>query len=257
MLNKNQRNIVIKQRKKNDLLSIYYIPDFIFNNVTGFSKLQLEWEYSPKKFGKEIDEKKAKRRGLRGHLYYNETFYIALIKNYRDMGWFAEADDCYYTYRVEKRKHRLNELNEVKKEGENNPSTIGRWWDKAKLYGEWTLLDLTFGYGVKPLKLLKTYLFIWLVFILIYMAFLRLQYQNGKKSIWQWPRKLLRSTVHSLDTLTPGINLYAFTELRPFYFDTTKSWKKLILNTFQRGQQIFGWYLAALFLILFTRIWIR
>ena len=53
----------------------------------------------------------SEQRELKNHLNYNESFYIALIKNYRDMGWFTEADDCYYTYRVEKRKHRLIGLN--------------------------------------------------------------------------------------------------------------------------------------------------
>lgn len=235
LLSNPKRTIIIRRNKKYGLLSIYHIHNINFDNVTGFSNMKMKWFNDTEKSGKEEDEKKAKGSKLKGNLKYNETFYIALIKNFRDMGWFTEADDCYYTYRVEKRKRRS-------------------YW--TGLF-ESIFLEKTFGYGVKPLTLLKSYGILWLIFIPIYVSFLRLQYQNGRKNIWHWPRKYLRSAVHSIDTLTPGINLYAFTELRPFYFDTSKTWKKLLLNIFHRCQQILGWYLAALFLILFSRVWIR
>ena len=244
-------------KSKSNFRNALFHNTIIFDDVSDFSKMSVEWKYSPDKFGSEKKKEHIKLRGLKNHLQYNETFYIALIKNYRDMGWFREADDCYYTYRVEKSKHRLKELNEQSENGEKNSTSLSQWWIKARLYGEWLLLDLTFGYGVKPLKLLKTYLFIWLVFIPNYVAFLRLQYQYGKRKWYQELfRKISRATVHSVDTLTPGINLYAFTTLTPYYFETT-GYKKTLLNIVVRFQQLSGWYLAALFLILFSRVWIR
>ena len=229
-----------------------------FENVMGFSNMQIEWEYDPEKFDKVAPTNKILRRGLKNHLKYNETFYIALFNNYRDMGWYNEADDCYYTYRVEKRKHRKNNLIKARKNYDDKKVLNFQYpLERLRLGLEWLFLDRSFGYGVKPLILLKSYVFLWLVFIPIYVFFLRLQYQNGQKTIWHWLRKFLRSSVHSLDTLTPGINLYAFTELHPFYFDTMKNWKKILLNIFHRCQQVLGWYLAALFLILFSRVFIR
>ena len=55
----------------------------------------------------EWESNERKRQGLKEYLEYDETYYIALIKNYQDMGWLEEADDAYYTYRVEKRQARL------------------------------------------------------------------------------------------------------------------------------------------------------
>ena len=115
-----------------------------FRDVIGFSNMQMEWTYDPGKFyfTKEKNEKKAKRRGLKGHLEYSETFYIALIKNYREIGWLQEADDCYHTYRVEKRKER----------------------SLCAGILEWQFLEATFGYGVKPWILLRTFLIFWIPF---------------------------------------------------------------------------------------------
>jgi len=220
--------------------------------------MSIKWEYSPGELRVDEDGNDVKLMRLSKQLKYNETFYIALIKNYRDMGWFREADDCYYSYRVEKRTQKKNKLIQARQKNEDEKVLNFEYvWERVILGFEWLFLDRSFGYGVKPFLLLKSYVFLWLIFIPIYVFFLRLQYQNGRKTIWHWPRKFLRSSVHSIDALTPGINLYAFTELRPFYFDTSKTWKKLLLNIFHRCQQILGWYLAALFLILFSRVWIR
>ena len=238
-------------------LGTRYLGKTAIIDVTGFSNMQIKWEYHPKKLLKETNEQNMPQRGLKDHFLYNETFYMALIKNYREMGWFTEADDCYYTYRVEKREHRLNKLLSQDQDGDTNSSTSGSWWSKFMLNLEWLFLDRTFGYGVKPFKLLKTYIFLWLLFIPIYVAFLRLQYQYGKRKWYmELLRKTSRATVHSVDNLTPGINLYAFSTLTPYCFDTTGH-KKLFLNIIVRFQQIAGWYLAALFLILFSRVWIR
>jgi hypothetical protein len=241
------------------MLKIFQIPYIKFANVTGFSNMQMEWNYSPDKFGKEVEVKNMSRRGLKNHLNYNETFYIALIKNYRDMGWFSEADDCYYTYRAEKRKDLLKKLNNEKKDDGNNPTTIIRWLNKTKTYGEYVLLDWTFGYGVKPSKIFRTFLIFWITFSFYYVGFLRSKY--GEKLPWwkAWnpiykPSRFAWALLYSLDKLTPAIKLDSLKSLNPNVFIKQSS-KRVIYV--ERLQNLLGWYWFALFLILFSRVWIR
>lgn len=130
-----------------------------FSGVTGFSNSQFEWKYEPK-WNKDWEAKgKNQKRGLKGHLEYDKIFYIALIKNYQDMGWLGEADDCYYTYRVEKRS-------QVNEDGK----LLNSWHKRAV---EYIFLDFPFGYGVKPFKLLRSFLIMWIPFSLFYVCFLR------------------------------------------------------------------------------------
>ncbi len=227
----------------------------LFNDVSGFSKMFIEFTYSPDKFGYENENTTITLRELKNHLKYNETFFIALLKNFRDMGWYKEADDCYYTYRIEKRKNRLKELNK-KSEKEKKLTAIIQMWQRAKLYGEWLLLDLTFGYGVKPKKIFWTFILFWAFFIPIYSILLRHQWIKKQKWFKDPHRRFFRATVFSLDTLTPGVNFRSEATLPPYTFSHS-DFRKPIFNFCIRFQQILGWYWAALFLILFSKIWIR
>ena len=224
-----------------------YYEKIIIDGVTGFSKMQTEWVYDPERYGLVKDDKEVKKRGLKGHLKYDETFFIALIKNYRDMGWFTEADDSYYTYRVEKRKHLLE-----------SPSPIN-FWEKLGLYGEFLLLDFTFGYGVKPLKILRTFLILLMAFSFYYVGFLRSKY--GERLPW-WkarnpiykPSRFAWALFYSFDKLTPAIKFKALETLNPNVFIKQKSKRVIYVERFQN---LLGWYWFALFLILFSRVWIR
>jgi hypothetical protein len=251
--------ILIQRNKKNDLLSVFYKANISFDNVSGFSNFSIEWEYGPKSLGNMKEKNTIMRRGLKNHFKYNEIFYIALIKNYRDMGWFKEADDCYYTYRVEKRKHLLEKINESKKDAENNSSTISKFWSKIKLYGEYILLDLTFGYGVKPLKMLRAFLILWITFSFYYVGFLRSKY--GENLPWwkAWnpvfkPSRFAWALLYSFDKLTPAIKFNSLVTLNPNVFIKQNS-KRVVYV--ERIQNLLGWYWFALFLILFSRVWIR
>ena len=133
----------------------YYIPinyrsTMIFDNVTGFSNMLMEWVYDPTKFDKEKKLEQINRRGIKNHLRYDETFYIALIKNYNEIGWFTEANDAYFTYRSEKRKMRSFFLR----------------------IAEFIFLELTFGYGVRPINLLGTFIIILLIPTFLYRRFI-------------------------------------------------------------------------------------
>jgi len=36
---------------------------------------------------------------IKNHILYHESTYLALVKNYRNLGWFDDADNCYYAFR--------------------------------------------------------------------------------------------------------------------------------------------------------------
>jgi uncharacterized protein YjbI with pentapeptide repeats len=65
---------------------------------------------------------------LSGHLQYDGPAYIALVKNYRELEWFDDANDCYYRYRLTAQ--------------EQEP--LG--WTKIADIAAW----ISCGYGVRP-----------------------------------------------------------------------------------------------------------
>jgi len=38
-------------------------------------------------------------RDIQDHLVFQGAVYLALVENYKDLGWFQDADECYYRYR--------------------------------------------------------------------------------------------------------------------------------------------------------------
>ncbi len=63
--------------------------------------------------------------------------------------------------------------------------------------------------------------------------------------------------LHSLDAMAQGLEFHSLTD--PFFDESPYQFrerKKAVINV-QRLQQLIGWYLLALFLILFGKIWIR
>lgn len=210
-----------------------------FHSVGGFSQMFMEWEGNA-----DISETNSEtigRLGLKEHLEYNETFYSALIKNYKDIGWLNQADDAYYTYRREKRKRR------------------------SALYSaaEFIFLEIPFGYGVKPLILLRSFLILWLAFGFYYVGFLR------RKERWYSPYKCIRflyryglplvgwGIIHSLDNLTPGIDISSLSTMlldRGVCVFNSKSRAVIVAESVQK---LLGWYLIALFLVMFGKIWVR
>jgi len=79
-------------------------------------------------------------RTMEDHLVFRDEVYMGLVENYKRLGWFQDADDCYYHYR------RLAQ--------ERKP--IG--WSKATDYLAW----LSCGYGVRP-----DYTFAWSLSIIL------------------------------------------------------------------------------------------
>ncbi len=99
-------------------------------NSTDFSKFVVHWDI------------------LQSRIVYNGAAYLALVKNYKSLEWFDEADECYYQYR---------------RIGQEQAS----WgWDKVSDIISW----LSCGYGVRVSYTAFWCLFTILVFGIIFWA---------------------------------------------------------------------------------------
>lgn len=85
-------------------------------------------------------------RTMEDHLVFRDEVYMGLVENYKRLGWFQDADDCYYHYR---------KLSQERK---------GLGWSKAIDYLAW----LSCGYGVRPDYTLAWSLSIVLIFGIIF-----------------------------------------------------------------------------------------
>ena len=72
-------------------------------------------------------------------LHFDDATYLALIKNYNTLGWYGDANDCYYDYR-----------NAVRRSWQAPSSgfaaRLSSLLDRLVDFGEWIL----YGYGVRP-----------------------------------------------------------------------------------------------------------
>jgi hypothetical protein len=124
-------------------------------NRTRYEKLYIRW--------KSIAIPKSQWRFLEnGHmgsqLDYNDAAYLLLIENFKNLGFFEDADNCYYNYRIERRR------------------------ELPTLYKpiDWILMAL-YGYGVKPLRPLVWLIILLVVSVLIHSASL---FGNVGDSSW-------------------------------------------------------------------------
>jgi uncharacterized protein YjbI with pentapeptide repeats len=77
---------------------------------------------------------------IKDHLVFRDEVYMGMVENYKQLGWFQDADQCYFHYR---------KLAQDRKE-------LG--WSKALDYLAW----LSCGYGVRP-----DYTFAWSLSIIL------------------------------------------------------------------------------------------
>jgi uncharacterized protein YjbI with pentapeptide repeats len=90
----------------------------------------------------------ARWKDIRDHIVYDPGVYLALVDNYRRLGWHSDEDDCYYDYR------RLDQANK------------GLGWSKAIDFMAW----LSCGYGVRPSYAVAWSLLTILIFALVFWA---------------------------------------------------------------------------------------
>jgi hypothetical protein len=87
---------------------------------------------------------------IKDHFAYDAASYIALVKNFKDLGEYRDADLCYYQYRKidqETKKIRRSKFINL-------------------------LEDFYYGYGVYPFKAIKANFLIIIIFALVYWLFI-------------------------------------------------------------------------------------
>jgi hypothetical protein len=172
---------------------------------------------------------------LCNHLTYDGAAYLSLAKNFRNLEWFEDADDCYYDYR---------------RMSQSSKTLVVRAGREMKI--NWSkLLDglawISCGYGVRP----RYTVFLSGVFIILF-AFL----------FWAGNGIL----VEPLNGSGPSIGLQEnLTFLDNLYFSAmvftaktqVKWWPVGIYRYLATVESVLGWLLLALFLVTLGRTMIR
>ena len=198
------------------LLDVAFLGQIDLHNAD-FARLEVRWP------------------ALRHHLAYDGAAYLSLAKNFRNLEWFEDADDCYYSYR---------RMSQAEKRLVNQ--------EKMHLMINWSkLLDeiawISCGYGIRPRHTVFLSCFIIVLFALIFWL--------GHGII-----------VEKIDTVTPSItsqgdlnfldNIYFSTMV--FTAKTQVKWYPAgIFRYFATVESILGWLLLALFLVTLGRTMIR
>jgi len=169
------------------------------------------------------------------HLAYDGAAYLSLAKNFRNLEWFEDADDCYYHYR---------------RMSQSEKTLVYR--EKMSIKINWSkLLDgiawISCGYGVRPRYTVFLSCFLIFLFALIFWL--------GDGIV-----------VEAIDVGNPCIapqeslnfldNLYFSTMV--FTAKTQVKWYPVdIFRYFATVESILGWLLLALFLVTLGRTMIR
>lgn len=124
----------------------------IFLNRTKFDRFYVPWTH------------------IREHLAFDEASFLSLVNNYEGLGWFKDADDCYYDYRTSRM------LSQVLDSQMHKSQSSQLWWLLPLDFFAW----ISYGFGVRP-----NYSLIWSA-ILIFIFGL---YFWRKKSILKFARK--------------------------------------------------------------------
>jgi hypothetical protein len=169
------------------------------------------------------------------HLIYDGAAYLALTKNFRNLEWFEDADDCYYHYR---------------RMSQSGKSLIVRAGRGAKI--NWSKLQdclawISCGYGVRP-----KYTIFLSCFLILLFAFLFWQ-GNG---IVVEPLNGSGHSLGSQENLTFLDNLY----FSAMVFTAKTQVKWYPIGTYRylaTMESVLGWLLLALFLVTLGRTMIR
>ena len=155
-------------------------------------------------------------------LDYNEAFYLSLIKHFRTLQEWDDADDALYEYSVRKREHDSN-------------------WFLGSL--EMVFLDWSIGYGVKPFRAI-VFSLSWITFFSLLFIILHWQTRDAK------PPLILMIWLKSLNNFLPGIEL----PLQSQSFSFSKGKLVLFLLSTER---LIGWYTLTMFVIALGRKFIK
>ncbi|MGF3494773.1 MAG: pentapeptide repeat-containing protein [Methanothrix sp.] len=202
------------------------IDAFVLDNTTFGSASRINLK------GAEFRRLTAPWSQIKDHLLYDGATYLALVKNYQDLEWFEDADNCYYDYRREAQLRK----------------PFG--WGKTIDYLAW----ITCGYGVRP-----SYPFIWsIVLIVLFGAVFSLGKGVYKQTtvLDQNPERLREQisverrpiSLHESMYFSALIYLYA----GPVEFRPSGIYRYLVIL-----EGILGWFFLSLFLVSLGRVMIR
>jgi hypothetical protein len=170
---------------------------------------------------------KARWDQIKDYVIYDPGVYLALIDNYRGLGWHKDEDDCYYSYR------RL----------EQSGKEIG--WSKALDVMAW----LSCGYGVRP-----GYTAIWVLITIFIYALIFWMGDGIRRSAKPLQESPEIDIVPERATLKNALffSTMVFLSQGPIDFlPVGKNRYHVIM------EGILGWLLLALFLVTLGRIMIR
>ncbi len=202
------------------------IDAFVLDNATfeSSSKIKLK--------GAEFRRITAPWPLIKGHIVYDGATYLALVKNYQELEWFEDADDCYYDYRREAQQRK----------------PFG--WSKIFDYLAW----ITCGYGVRP-----SYSFLWsiasiiLFGIIFYLGGIKKQTVRSDAN----PERLKDSQETELVPISFHDGIY-FSALVYLYSTSTMEFKPTgIYRYLVILEGLLGWFFLSLFLVSLGRVMIR
>ncbi len=181
-------------------------------NSTDFSKLVVHWST------------------LQNRMVYNGAAYLALVKNYKSLEWFDEADECYYQYR---------------KIGQNKAP----WgWGKLSDIISW----LSCGYGVRVSYTAFWCLFTILIFGLIFWAGKGMnKFEIEGMELPGDPRLRPSKRVSFTDALYFSIAMFT-TSQAPVNTYPVGVYKHLAM-----AEGILGWFFLGLFVVVLSAVLIR
>lgn len=118
----------------------------LFLTKTNYNRLYIRWQ------------------NIKDSLVYEDSAYMSLMKNFRDLGYLEDCDSCYFQYRKE---HRAQPW-----------PTVNDWEERARKLIDYPL-EWFYGYGTKPFNAL----IISIIIILIFGIFWRVFGLGGGKDI--------------------------------------------------------------------------
>lgn len=172
-----------------------------FLDRTKFSKLEIKFE------------------SIKEALAFSENTHLKLIENFKSLGWFNDADDCYFHYR---------QVNQKEK---------GLGWSKLIDVFGW----LSCGYGVRPDYTLWLSLTLIIVFGFFYWLGngVRLGFSN------------VTSKISRSNALYYSAAVFV-SQPHPRWHPNGEWWKYVVLI-----EKIMGWMLLALFIVTLGKVMIR
>ncbi|MFZ2471689.1 MAG: pentapeptide repeat-containing protein [Methanothrix sp.] len=172
---------------------------------------------------------------LRHHLAYDGAAYLSLAKNFKNLEWFEDADDCYYHYR---------------RMSQSCKTLLNR--DKMLIKINWSkILDgmawISCGYGVRPRYTVFLSCFLIVLFALLFWM------GNG---IVVEPLNGAGPSIAPQENLDFLDNLYFSAMV--FTAKTQVKWYPVnIFRYLATMESVLGWLLLALFLVTLGRTMIR